>query len=517
VITVALLAGLIGYGFSMLQPTLYEANASLLLADPQETRIFGDERRRDSEEAARYVLKQSELLRSTPVLARASQMLGGQPSAGTIGSSLDVEASSDLDLLTISVTSSDPRLAARMADAVAQGYQQVVSEQVAADAQAAVEQLEAAKADLQARIDAANAALVVDPENLSLIAQQEAATEQLVELEARAEELTVNAALYGAGVELFEPASVPGDPFQPQPLENAAMAMVLGAIAAGAFAWWKASRSQVADSSDEPAAILDAPLLGEIPVFETPPVRGQTEPVPTPSQLGPVTAEAYHFVVSSLEYALAEMGASSLIITSAAPGDGKSVTTLNMAIAAGRDGRRVIVVDADERMRGLSSLIGHDNDRGLTDLAIEDVSLEEVLYPVETSDAGRLPFIPSGSRLEQPAGFFRTSAFRKAMLRIKEQADLVMVDSPPVLAVADTSAIAGQVDGIVLVVNRGTPLAHLEQVRERLAFVGTPLVGYVFNRADLRSTPYAYGYETPAKGDGRWGRARRGGAHAGVR
>src|SRR5699024_8892176 len=124
------------------------------------------------------------------------------------------------------------------------------------------------------------------------------------------------------------------------------------------------------------------------------------------------------------------------------------VTTLNLAIAAARDGRRVIVVDGDERVRGLSRLAGFDRERGLTDLANEDVAFEECVYAAELADSGRLPFIPSGSRIEQTAGFFRTPAFRKAMLRIKEHADLLLVDTPPILAVSDTSAIAGQVDGI---------------------------------------------------------------------
>jgi Mrp family chromosome partitioning ATPase len=77
---------------------------------------------------------------------------------------------------------------------------------------------------------------------------------------------------------------------------------------------------------------------------------------------------------------------------------------------------------------------------------------------------------------------------------VKARADLVVLDSPPILAVADTSAIAGQVDGIVVVVAKGTPLKTLEEVRERLEFVGTPVLGYVFNRADTRAGSYGYGY-----------------------
>jgi Mrp family chromosome partitioning ATPase len=84
--------------------------------------------------------------------------------------------------------------------------------------------------------------------------------------------------------------------------------------------------------------------------------------------------------------------------------------------------------------------------------------------------------------------------FRKALLSMSERTDLVLIDSPAVLAVSDAIVIAGQVDGIVIVVSSGTPLHHLRTLRESLAWVGTPVVGYVFNRSMASPHPHASEY-----------------------
>jgi Mrp family chromosome partitioning ATPase len=109
-------------------------------------------------------------------------------------------------------------------------------------------------------------------------------------------------------------------------------------------------------------------------------------------------------------------------------------------------------------------------------------------------------FVPVGQRTIDPAGYFRTGEFHRSMSLIKDGTDVVIVDAPPILAVAETSAIAAHVDGIVLVVTRGTRLSRLEEVRQRLEFVGTPLIGYVFNRArSSKRDAYTYSYKEPSR------------------
>jgi capsular exopolysaccharide synthesis family protein len=272
-------------------------------------------------------------------------------------------------------------------------------------------------------------------------------------------------------------------------------------LAAGAYAWWRAEHTQTADSIHDPAAVLGAPLLGVIPEFAK---VGTNSFTPALTEPGSTAAEAYQFVVASLGFALKETPGAMVVVTSANKADGKSITTLNLAAAAAKEGRRVLMVDADERMRGLTEHSGQESSPGLTDFALLTASLEESTRQWPAPEGLRLELVPAGSLLEDTAGFFRTSAFQDAIGNVREGSDLVLVDSPPMLAVSDTSSIAAQADGIVLVVLKGTPLRHLEEVRSQLEFFKAPLLGYVFNRSDLGSGRYGYRYtygSTPTDGD----------------
>jgi Mrp family chromosome partitioning ATPase len=237
-----------------------------------------------------------------------------------------------------------------------------------------------------------------------------------------------------------------------------------------------------------------------VPQFRAPHQRRGAS-IPSPSTLGPVVAEAYHFIVASLEHALSDRSGTSVVLTSAAPGDGKTATALNVAIAAQQEHHKVVLVDADVRMQRLSELCGQRGERGLTDVGDEPIDLDEHLYCLDMADESVvLPIVPTGTRLDHPGGFFRSHAFRKVLLSMQEQADLILIDSPALLAVSDAIAIAGQVDGVVVVVNRGTPIRHLRGVRDRLALVGTPLIGFIFNRSSGSIDPYAHEYSARAGG-----------------
>jgi Mrp family chromosome partitioning ATPase len=143
------------------------------------------------------------------------------------------------------------------------------------------------------------------------------------------------------------------------------------------------------------------------------------------------------------------------------------------------------------RTRGLTDLIGVRPQPGLTDL-VDDVPSSSVIKGSGVDADATISVVACGSRSTDPAAFFRTGQFRRAMSRLKREADLVIVDAPPILAVSDTSAIAAQSDGIVMVVRNGTAIHQLEAARDRLAFIGVPVLGYVFNRADPRHSQYGY-------------------------
>lgn len=490
-----LLGGLVGLFFAQSQPTTYQSSAGLLLKDPRSTTtLFEEVRQADVDNAARFARGRAQLANSARVRQRAAQLLDGRYSPGQIGGKVTVTPAKELDLLTVTATDSTSRGAVDLANAVGTAFREVSVQENRAKAEATAAEMARLSKTLRARIRNLEGAVgssrsrgADDGYN----SQRSAAVSQLLTLEGRADSVLADATLYGDGVSLFDRAADPAVPSRPRPLGAAFVTGLLGFLAAAVLARWRAVHHPTATSRHDPAAVLKAPLLAEIPDFAKCGV-----PTGTPASDAPhsVVAEAYRFLVDALGFALEANGGNTVLITSAGPSDGKTATAVNLGIAAAADGRRVVLVDGDARQRGLTALTGVPAEPGLSDLTSADVPLPYVTSAMSVPGATDVPVIPAGRLLPDGSGFWRTGAFRSAMARVRESADLLVLDSPPLLAVSDTSALAAQADGIVLVVRHGTPIRVLEDLHERLAFVGTPVLGYVFNRSDPRHRRYTYAY-----------------------
>jgi Mrp family chromosome partitioning ATPase/capsular polysaccharide biosynthesis protein len=490
IVAAAVLAAAVGFSVSMLQTTLYQATGQVLLNDP-----------RSSGGAAadlgfyidpgRYVRNQAEVMESPQVATRASEILGGSLSPLEVQSSTSATASSDIDALTVQGTRPTADGSVEVVNAVVQAYGEVVQEGISSEVDDTIATLEQSKLDVNVTIAEMDAQLATDPDNAAAEAQRNAALAQLVSINTRIEQLSTNAALYGSGIQLYVPPTTPSSPIQPRPARNAAIAMVLGVIAAGAWAWWRSEQDQRADDRNIPARILDAPLLAVVPEYSD---VGATAPNPTVTSPESGAAEAYHFAVSSLGFALEQIDGTSIVVTSAAPADGKSVTALNIAIAAAQDGRNPLLIDADERARGLTRLAGLNGEVGITDIGNGSTAANFVSEWAMADDTV-LPFVAAGSELDgSTAGYFRSNTFRRALPTLATDRDILIIDAPPVMSAAETTDLAAQADGVVLVVLRDTPIRDLEDARQRLAMSGTPILGYIFNRAKGRSGGYGYGY-----------------------
>ncbi|HVM18867.1 MAG TPA: hypothetical protein VM307_02785 [Egibacteraceae bacterium] len=467
------------------QPLRYQATATLLLSAPDPMGTFG------RNDPSRRVRNQVERLTSRDVASRAADRLGEGWTAGRVLGAISVDAEFENDVITVSAVSMSPEIAPQIANAVAEGYQEAVQEQVQDNAEEALAEIDESSRRLRVRIANLDEQLVEDPEDAGVRAQRDALVAQLATLTGRADQIAVDASLYGSGVELFERAEAPGAPMGRGMRRNAAGGFLAGAALATGVAWVLTGRRTKADDRHDPAEVLGVGLLGPVPRFESVGVDGV---VPTLSDPRSPAAEAYQFLVTSLTSQLRRSKGNTVIVTSPQPGDGKTVTALNLAVAASRDDRDILLVDADARVRGLSRLTGMTEGAGLHELQEDPDNLVWSDSRRDYEGAPGLEIVPLGRAIKDPAGFFRTTAFGDAMRRIRDHADMVFIDTPPLLPVSDTWAIADHVDAIVLVITQGTPLPVLEEVRERLALLQAPVLGYVFNGADEHAAPYAYQY-----------------------
>lgn len=476
-----ILVGAIGYGLSAVQPVTYQATARMFLAGPESRTVFGSRDPGVSQET--YLLQQGERVTSAEVIERAAGAIDGV-SPGQLRER--VRVSTDPQLLALRVTATGPtgELASRGANSVAEAYEAVSRERVRREAEAVIQELEEAQAALQDRIDQVQGQLAGEGDPVG-DARLQSLVGRLLELENRAQQARVDAEVTGSGVEVVEPAGVPGSPASPQPRRAAAVGLVLGLALGGAIAYWLAGRAGVVLDQKDPEPIFGAPLLAAIP----PPRRPRAEHLAQDLSEDPLIAESYQFLLTSVEFGLARIGGRSVLITSPDVTQGKTTTVLRLAVAALRDGRDVVLVDGDLRARTLSTLLGVADKPGLQQLAAgRDV--DDLLSHVRLEDL-TLSVLGAGEGSRDTTAALRAPGFREGMQQLSGAGELIVVDSAPLLAVADTTVLAGQVDGIVLIVPRGTPLRMLQQTCDRLRFVAAPVIGYVYVGPDAEiTTPY---------------------------
>jgi len=193
-------------------------------------------------------------------------------------------------------------------------------------------------------------------------------------------------------------------------------------------------------------------------------------------------AEAYRTLRTNLTFAALDKPIETLVITSAAPGAGKSIVLANLAVTMAQGEHRTIMVDADLRRPELHNIFGVANERGLTTMFVEEAALNSP--PLMETGVGNLWLLPSGPLPPNPADLLGSRRMEQAIAALKARADLILFDAPPVIAVTDATVLGTKVDGVLLVVSAGrTRREHALRARELLERVHVRIVGAVLNDA----------------------------------
>jgi non-specific protein-tyrosine kinase len=506
VVAVAAVVGaVVGYGVALQGAVRYRAEAVLILADPGGGVVGGGEGL-DGGDREVFLAKQAEIMTSGVVLERAVELVGGGVSVGEVRGAVEARPAADLASVAVVATGADAGLVAALANAVGTAYGQVTEERVAAEAERAIAGLETLRERLQGNLDSSPRS--ADGE---LSPRQRQLAGQIAGIEQRQLDITAQAEVYASGVEYFERAERPGSAFQPQPRLGALLGGLAGVVAAGVWAWRAAARNQRSEGRDEPARILGAPLLGEVPRPRVPPAA--TGSLVTGPGVDPVLDDACHLVVASMEHELAAVGGNSIAVTSVGPGASRTSTVLQIANAAWREHRTILLIDADARLRHLSERVAAahvdttaGNGDGRARPAVDVVAgAKEYIDRLVSTDSGMvLPITdPTGTGPGTGTGSFAAVDVGATVRSIGELFDLVVIDTPALLSSADSLGIAGLADGVIVVVAHRVALSRLRDVRDRLAFVKTPLLGYVYVRPPTTHTLWQHvrrkRHRTPAR------------------
>jgi non-specific protein-tyrosine kinase len=191
-------------------------------------------------------------------------------------------------------------------------------------------------------------------------------------------------------------------------------------------------------------------------------------------------AEAYRSLYINLSFSSQEKPLRTLLVTSAGSGEGKSATLANLAVVAAQLGQRVVLVDCDLRQPQQHELFGLRNDNGLTTLVAGQGPVSAGLQAV--ADTPGLRVLPSGPLPVSPSQVLAARRLDEILAELAEQADLVLIDAPAAVTVADASVLATKVDGVLLVLNAGqTKRDNARRAKEALEKVNAHIVGVVLN------------------------------------
>ncbi len=220
--------------------------------------------------------------------------------------------------------------------------------------------------------------------------------------------------------------------------------------------------------------------------------------------------EAYRVVRSNLLVGLADFKRPRVIITSANPGEGKTVTCANLAVSFARAGQRVVLVDLDLRHPDAHRLVGAHNRFGVSDLLLGRRSLEDCLQylqlpGLDAQSAQGVYFIGTGPPVHNPTELLGMSKTAGMLDELGKQADLILIDAPPVLPVADMLVIGRIVTGVILVVEaRRTSVTDITKTKDLLIRNQTRILGAVLNKVRQRDRSHgdAYGYGNTSVDEG---------------
>ena len=181
-----------------------------------------------------------------------------------------------------------------------------------------------------------------------------------------------------------------------------------------------------------------------------------------------------------------------IALTSAMPGEGKTVNSVNLALAAARANpeRRILLIDADLRRSQVGVMLGIRSKPGLSELLAGECEVRDV---VRRFAATRLSVIPAGATPEEPTQVLASARMKQLLVAVREGFDEIYIDLPPTLPFADASILSHQTDGVLMVIRaHHTSAATVNQAVEMLA--GAPVLGCVLNGVETGSTPYLKNY-----------------------
>ena len=503
IIVALILVPATAFAISLRQPAVYQASAEVLLSRQSlGAQVTGIDDSTVYQEPVRFAQTQADIARVPDVAQRVVEKVGGSTTAGELLAGSSVTPKANADLLVFTVSNHDRETAADLATAYAEAFTEYRSELDTRTLVRAQAQLGERLSDLRAEGE-----------------KDSALYASLVEKEQQLKTL----ALLQSSNTVVRPASGAFQ-IEPRPRRVAILGGLLGLVLGLGIAFLWETLDKRVRSEEEIEDVLGLPVLAKLaePYGR---LRRQRRLAVIHEPFSP-QAESFRMLRTTVEFANLELDARTILVTSAIQREGKSTTVANLAAAFAQSGRRVVLVDLDLRQPSLASFfrrVSHpglstarsSGQPGVAEVVRGEATLDEALLTVtmpelelpqlssarsERSANGHSPSAPSlkvltaGVRLPgDPSQFVSSRALGDLLEQLRSQADLVLIDTPPVLAVGDAMMLSRQVDAL-LVVSRveSIPRPALQQLRRVLETTSIPNLGLILTGSSMAAS-YGYG------------------------
>ena len=490
IVLAGLLAGGAAFLVSIHTTPIYQASTRLLVSTPS-TSINGVD---PTALVATQTMTQtySQMLLDPPVLQGVIDQLKLQTTTDELAKSISVDVVPNTQLLSITVQDPSPARAAEIANAMASVFANRIrglQSQRYADSRNG---LEKQINDIQQQITTTNNQINVTTDPSTLQQLQARATQYrtiYANLVTTLEQVSLAEEQTSTNVVVSAQATPPTIPVSPKTTRNTLLAILAGMLLAAAAVFAVDALDDTIKNPDEIRRKFNIPILGMIGWHHS----ADGKPISLSEPRSP-TAEAFRSLRTNITFAGVDTSLRRIMVTSPTPKDGKTTIATNLAVVLAQGEKKVALIDADLRRPTIHSKFGIHNRIGLTDLFVK--SFKSFDSVIQFNSVSSLGLITSGPLPPNPAELLTSHMMTRILDQLNKSYDVVVIDTPPVLAVTDSSALAPSVDGVIMVVKPGTTkLTALHQALDQLHSVGARVLGVVLNNVSPSSRKYGYYYK----------------------
>ncbi len=314
----------------------------------------------------------------------------------------------------------------------------------------------------------------------------------------RFKETSLSENMKAGNIRIIDKAEVPKTPVKPQKRLSIILAMIVGLFGGTGLAFFLEYLDNTIKTPDDLKQYLNIPDLGPVPLFAAEnkgsPGKGKDR---TPDLIAlnspkSTASESYRGIRTNILFSTAESVPQVILVSSAGPKEGKTITVANVAITMAQAGSKIIILDCDMRRPEIHNFFGATRDRGMSNIL---VGLDNIGEIIQNTKIPNLDVITSGPIPPNPSEMLGSKRMESLLVALRKKYDHIIIDSPPVTAVTDAVVLSKSADGVIIVIRTGYMARQIvKNGIGQLNNVGAHIIGAVLNGIDVSSGKYSYYY-----------------------